>query len=427
MKKPNIMVMTCHDLGRHLGCYGAEVETPHLDRLAGEGMRFRKAFTTAPLCSPSRASLHTGKYPHQVGVNGLSHPPFKMEIEEPEAHLAHHLKRQGYEERILVGFQHLCADSEKLGYSEARFRLGAAESIAEEACTVLDGLSAEEPFYLEVGFFETHRPFDWGGVEAHPPATENPFPYLPDSEAARAEAGALGAAVAALDAGVGRILKTMEERGLGDDTWVIFVTDHGLPFPRAKGTLYDPGLETALIMRWPNGGIPAGAEAGGLVSLVDIVPTILGGIGVGNETSLDGMDLWPWIQSGTGTDGPRKRLFAEKTYHTGYEPMRGIRTEQYKLIVNFETGPAFDVATDIIATPTAATILDQLTALRPAVELYDLDADPLEKVNLAGEPGYEEVVKELREDLFRWMRETEDPLLQGPVCSEHWKSLHPEG
>ncbi|MEX0322676.1 MAG: sulfatase [Puniceicoccaceae bacterium] len=421
MERPNLVVITCHDLGRYLGCYGAPVDSPYLDKLAADGVCFQNAFATSPLCSPSRAAIHTGLYPHRVGVNGLSHPPFSMEIEEPEKHLAHLLADAGYEKRILIGFQHLTMAPETLGYTDTRFKLDSAESISAEASDLIEGLEMDEPFYLEVGFFETHRPFDWGGVEAKPASDGNPFPNLPDSKAAREEAGALAAAVEALDKGVGRILQSLESKGIADNTWVIFVTDHGLPFPRAKGTLYDPGLETTLIMRWPKAGLKDGIEVNGLVSLVDLVPTIVSALECGAAEQLDGIDLWPWLQLGCRDSCPREVVFGEKTFHSGYEPMRSVRSDRYKLIVNFETGPAFDIPTDIIATPTALTVLEELPNLRPVMELYDLEKDPSEKTNLADEPGLKSIRDKLRFSMEQWMLDTGDPLLAGPPKSPRLK------
>jgi arylsulfatase A-like enzyme len=421
MAKPNIVFITCHDLGRYLGCYGAPVSSPNLDRLASDGVLFKTAFAASPLCSPSRAALHTGLTPHQLGVNGLSHPPFGMEIQRPEAHFAHHLSGAGYRERILVGFQHLTADSDSLGYTDARFRLDSADSISAEACEVIQKMDTGSPFYLEVGFFETHRPFDWGNVGPAEQPERNPFPSIPDGKATRAEAAALGGAVKALDDGVGRILEALEKKGISDNTWVVFVTDHGLPFPRAKGTLYDPGLETALLMRWPDGGLCGGIAFPGLVSLIDVVPTMASALKLQVRETLEGVDLWPALSMPAGSSSPRRELFGEKTFHTGYEPLRCIRNARYKLIVNFETGPAFDIATDIVSTPTAPLVLQDLPPLRPTVELYDLQANPQEKNNLAEAADLAIERDRMLQILSDWMRRTSDPLLSGPVESPAFK------
>jgi arylsulfatase A-like enzyme len=409
MTHPNIIWITCHDLGRFLGCYGAAgAVTPHLDALAKDGALFRNAFCTSPLCSPSRASIHTGLYPQSTGMHGLAHEPFGFQLTEPTAHFAHRLQAAGYAHRVLTGFQHLSLKPEELGYTEANFRLAPAREIGREAATVIRRLSGKGPFYLEAGFFETHLPFDWGGIEPVDEAVPVPEGFEGNSEMELAWRGLAGA-VRALDSGVGEILDAVEANGIGADTWIIFTADHGLPFPRAKSTLYDAGLEAAFILRGPEGHWARGGKVmEGLTSLVDVVPTLESEMGTLDKSNCHGNPITE--------ESCREYVFAEKTYHTGYEPMRAVRSCRHKLIVNFTPGPAFSLPSDIMGQPfVGGATLKAAAGQSPLMELYDLEADPLEKNNLAGESAFEDTLNQMLEALGTHLRDTGDPILKGPV------------
>src|SRR5262249_19696231 len=173
-------------------------------------------------------------------------------------------------------------------------------------------------------------------------------------------------------------------RGSQDRTWVIFATDHGIAMPRAKATLYDPGLETALLMRWPDGGLAAGRRLDTMVSNVDVTPTVLEGLGLPIPGELQGRSFWPLLRG--ERFAARGEIFAEKTYHTHYEPMRGVRTATHKLIVNLEVDQAVDVPADVQLSPIYPLMISDFAHVRSTVELYDLASDPLKFTNLAAQP-----------------------------------------
>jgi arylsulfatase A-like enzyme len=417
--RPNILFFTCHDLGRHLGCYGhATVTSPALDALAAGGVRCAQAFCTAPQCSPSRAALHTGLYPHATGVLGLAHPPFGWQLTPPSRHLAHYLAANGYA-TVLIGMQHVIAhgQADQLGYQQVWPVAPAAEE-AVQAGACLRTLAATPPFYLEVGFEEPHRPYDFGGAVPDTSRGVAVPPYLPDLPAARQDLAAFQGAVRAMDAAVGRILTDLEALGLAETTWVIFSADHGIAMPRAKATLYDPGLEIALLLRWPERGLAGGRTVESLVSNVDVVPTLLDGLDLPPPGPLQGRSFWPLLRG--VPDPPRSEIFAEKTFHTYYEPMRAIRTTTHKYILNFEISTAVDVPTDVRASPIYPLLRDELDRAREPVELYDLQVDPGEQTNLAGQDSVAATEADLRHRLRAWMEETRDPLLAGPVASPYY-------
>jgi arylsulfatase A-like enzyme len=410
---PHILQLVCHDLGRHLGCYGrASVATPALDRLAAEGTRFSNSFCTSPGCSPSRAALATGRYPHANGCMGLAHGDFGWELAPGEQHVASLLREAGYY-TVLFGLQHVTYQVEQLGFAEVRPE-GTADQVAANLAGFLQQQSASTPLYLEVNFFEPHRPYDFGGVEPDEERGVVLPPYLPENEAARGEEAALQGAIRKADSAVSEILAALESTGLAPDTLVLFTSDHGLAMPRAKGTLLDAGIEVALILRWP-GVISAATVRDELVSNVDVLPTYLEAAGAPVPDNIQGRSFLSLMRG----DAPAARdaVFAEKTYHEHYDPQRCIRTRRHKLIQRFESSNRAYLPTDIMASPIYPEMFRELAAERSMLELYDLEEDPLECRNLAAEANCAELREDLGGRLRDWMRDTGDPLLHGPIAS----------
>jgi len=416
----NIVLIDCHDLGQHLACYGAtSVTSDNLDGLASDGVRFSQSFCTAPQCSPSRAALYTGRYGHTNGMLGLAHDPFSWRLHDDEIYLAKRLQSAGYH-TAHVGIQHVTENTpeavQALGFDTLLPGFLAPE-IAASAATFIQQ-DHNRSFFLNIGFFEPHRDNE-GGFKVAPPDTSKGVilpPYIPDTPAARQEFGELQGMIRQMDAGVGQILSALDETGLREETWVIFTTDHGLAMPRAKCTMYDPGLETALIMHAPNLGISDGKVIHDLVSHVDLLPTLLDGLGLPIPDEIHGHSYWSRLRNDTHT--PRDAIFASKTFHTDYEPQRALRTERYKLIWNAEVD-IINVPADIMHSPIYPQMIDTLTIERAPFELYDLSLDPEETTNLAYDEAYAVELKQLRAKLLSWMRATDDPLLNGPIASPY--------
>jgi arylsulfatase A-like enzyme len=435
MNRPNILQITCHDLGRHLGCYGIEsVHTPTLDRLAAEGVRFASSFCTSPGCSPSRAAMATGRYSHSNGVMGLAHAHFGWELGPGERHIAGLLAEGGYH-TVLFGLQHVTYHPEKLGFREI-FKDRPADGVAENieqwvsAIGVRSSVSGvgkgstqdrtpntedRTRFYAEVNFFEPHRPFDFGGVASDREKGVQVPPWLADNAASREELAGLQGAIRKMDAAAERILAAVERAGLADGTLVVFTADHGIAFPRAKTTLHDAGIEVALLARWPAGGVAGGAVHEELVSTVDLLPTLLEAAGASAPGNIQGQSFLPLLQGRPYQ--PRTAVFAEKTYHELYDPQRCVRTARHKLIHHFEVASRAYASTDITNGPTYKTMANDLATERSMLELYDLETDPTEQRNLANDASHAGTVADLGRQLRAWMQETEDPLLHGPIAS----------
>ncbi|WP_020617875.1 sulfatase family protein [Paenibacillus daejeonensis] len=425
MTTPNILLLISHDTGRYLGCYGKEVATPAIDRIASEGVRFDNYYCPAPQCSPSRGSILTGRYPQRHGMIGLSHLGFS--IHPTVTTLPMSLAEAGYE-TALIGFSHETIGEEggdrtssgaKLGYETVLpvpgDRAGdvAAKTVGFLQDRASGGEEGKRPFFASVGFFETHREFDEYGPLADPADEIVPPPYLLDTPAVREELALLHGSAKALDAGIERIIGELDRLGLSEDTLVIYTTDHGIAFPRAKGTLLDAGLETALLMRQP-GTLQAGQVVEDLLCNVDLMPTLLEAAGAQGPEELDGVSFLPLLKAPQAAP-PRDHFFAELSWHDQYHPMRAIRTNEFKYIRNFENGPAVYLPLDIHRSPSGIEVRDQYYEPNVPEELYDLQKDPLEQHNLAGNPQYQKMLETLREQVERWMERTDDRLLQGKI------------
>jgi N-sulfoglucosamine sulfohydrolase len=407
---PNIVYLHSHDTGRYVQPYGHQIVTPNIQRLADQGLLFRQALCAAPSCSGSRACLLTGQWAHVNGMTGLAHRGWTLH--DYGRHIVHPLRAAGYWS-ALIGEQHLSIDPSVLGYDHV-VDVGTTRvhSIAPAATQLLRS-RPPQPFFLSIGFFETHREFFEpssvrDALYGAPPA------HLPDTPETRADMASFKASARSLDQGVGAVLHALDEQGLADDTLVVLTTDHGLPFPGAKGTLSDRGLGVMLIVRGP-GGFHGGHVTDALVSQVDLYPTLCELAGAPAPDGLHGHSLMPLVRKEAAQ--VRDELFAELTYHAAYDPQRAIRTRRHKLIRHFG-----DHLEPVLPNVDDSPSKDLLIAAgwgrhpRPREELYDLLMDPGEMRNLAGTATHADVEDELSAALEVWMRDTEDPLLDGPVA-----------
>lgn len=416
--KPNVVLITCHDLGRFLGTYGRDIETPEIDELGERGVLFDNNFATAPQCSPSRGSIMTGKYPHNHGLIGLAHEGYGWELDESEKTLPHYLNEAGYETH-LFGLQHESRTPENLGYENVHGS-GVGERRAEPTTDrFLDFLDDhqrekdERPFFASVGFFEPHRPYGMDQYENEDPNEVSALPFLPDTREIREDLGGLYGLIYRVDESVGRIKRQLKESGLAEDTLLIFTVDHGIAMPRAKGTCYDPGVGVALIVYKP-GEFSGGRRYKELTSNVDLLPFILDYLDIEVPEGLDGKSFLPLLKNGDYSE--KDFVFHEITWHDKYNPIRAIRTNRFKYIRNFVNTPSVYLPADVYDSPSGeATRNGYYRSTRPDEELYDLERDPLEKENLAEEPELSKTKNRLSGMLQTWMQESNDPLLEGPV------------
>ncbi|MFX1601367.1 MAG: sulfatase/phosphatase domain-containing protein, partial [Promethearchaeota archaeon] len=272
----------------------------------------------------------------------------------------------------------------------------------------------DKHFYLCIGDINVHRPFGIGGEPVDPKGVVIP-PYLPDKEIVREDLSQFYGAIQGVDACIGNILKKLEDLGLRENTLFIYTTDHGEAYPRAKCTLYDPGLKTLLLMSWPSSDILQRNKVyNQMVSNIDLLPTLLDLIGAKIPKNIEGRSFLPLLKG--EIDVFRKEIYTEKSFHEYYDPIRSIRTEEFKFIINFEKSETlYQLGMDMQQDALGKYMLKFINKPRPNEELYDLKNDPNEMYNLIDNPNYKDVVKNLKGKLYEWMKRTNDPILKGKI------------
>ena len=416
-KHPNIVVVICHDLGRQLGCYGVDyIRSPRIDAFADNSTRFENSFCAAPQCSPSRAAFWTGRFPHANGVVGLTHAGFANDLNSDERHLAQIIGDAGYETH-LFGSQHEARTAERCGHDVIHGGGNCREVASRVAAYLKENGHDGRPKFLEICFQEPHRPFNRGEIGLFSGDEVSSLPYLPDIPSVREDLVDMEASVASADAAFGIILDALQDSEFRENTMIVFTADHGIPFPLAKMTLYDAGIEIPLIISMPDQ--DRGEVKSEFVSNVDFVPTILELLSMEAPSNLHGVSYAGLINRDTCES--RDAIFAEKTYHTYYDPMRCIRTNRFKFIANFEYAPWQETPPDYrnnakgyVEVQLAVDVPGQ-SWYHPPFELFDLIKDPYEKRNLAEDENYRETRDDLIRRLYQWMVDTKDPLLNGPV------------
>ncbi|MEQ8749283.1 MAG: sulfatase [Amphiplicatus sp.] len=445
--RPNIVLIVADDHGLDaIGAYGNDVvQTPNLDRLAAEGVRFMNAHAAVSSCSPSRSVLLTGKQNHENGMYGLQHWEHHFSSFDDIKSLPVMLTDSGYRTGR-VGKVHLAPDAvykfdSPLSDGAANDMASVARSPVEMVELSEDFIAADGPFFLYFATDDPHRafPFDtypapnsFGNRnEGYPGVTHVEFKpedvivpsFLPDLPAVREELAQYYSSIARLDQGVGALRTILEKHGKLQDTIIIYLSDNGIAFPGAKTTLYQPGIKLPLIIRDPKSRRNGGDVSDALVSWVDITPTILdyANTSADGET-LRGVSLKEHVQKGRKLN--RAAIFGSHTFHEihMYYPMRMIRTKRYKLIHNIEPTLDFPMALDLEQSSTwqafLATGKDRYAGRskegffnRTEFELYDLVEDPDELKNLADDPQHREVLNKLKAELKKFMVDTKDPWL----------------
>ncbi len=416
---PNIIYLHSHDSGRYLQPYGHAVPTPNLQKLAAAGVLFRRAFSAAPTCSPSRASLLTGQCPHQNGMLGLAHRGFSMS--DYSHHLLHTLRGAGYHS-VLAGLQHIANVPETIGFDELlRPKNNNAATVAPLAAEFLSRRTAQ-PFFLDVGFFETHREYPEPTAADDPRYLQPPSP-LPDTPQTRRDMAGYRASARLLDRGVGVVLDALERNGLAANTLVISTTDHGLAFPRMKCNLTDSGWGVSLIMRGP-GVFGGGKVCDAMVSHLDVFPTLCEVLQIGKPAWLEGRSMLPLLRGEKSEINDE--VFAEVNYHASYEPVRAVRTQRYKYIRRF-AGRTTPVLPNCDDGPSKDLWLEYGWKGSEVAqeEMYDLIFDPNEQNNLCPNANSLAALREMRGRMEGWMKRTNDPLLKGPVPAPAGAKVNP--
>lgn len=419
--QPNILMITCHDIGQHLGCYGVDsVNTPNLDGLAAKGVRFSRFYSTSSVCSPARGSLHTGRYPQSNGLMGLTHAPWWWSLNADEQHTAALLRKNGYATH-LIGFNHIDgANWERLGYDAWHSRSLKAEETVDATRDVIEQAeTVDKPFFAKVGFSEVHRAFTHGTDDSRGVFIP---PWLQDTPAVREDLAAFQATIRYFDERVGEILRAVEESGIADNTLIIMTSDHGMPYPGAKWTVRKAGIEVPFIAYKPNSAFSGGRVLDDIVSNVDVLPSLLEYIGAGIPECIQGRSFMSLVQ-GNASGPPRTEACAQYTPDMKRDNLsRCIITDRYHLIRYFDQGRTVDYP--VAVHPQTFAHHEErckTKGTRPFVQLFDLLEDPYELHDIGSDPENSAVVADLSKKLLRWMREVDDPLLDGPLKTPYYE------
>ena len=348
--RPNVLLITSEDHSPHLSCYGdPNIETPHLDGLAAEGMRLANAFVTYSVCSPSRASILTGLYPHQNGQIGLATHKYAMYRNWPN--IASLLKEADYRTGIIGKLHVNPVDAFPFDFqalSGSNFNDRPMEKFADLADRFIRESSA--PFFLMVNYPDAHFPLlrQQYGLPDEPVSAEDVQVMWPeigiDSPRLRGHVADYYNCLLRLDAGIGMLLERLEESGRADNTLVVYLSDHGAQFSRGKTTSYEFGLRVPMIVRWP-GHVEPGLVRHQLVSSIDILPTIMDAVDITAPAHVPGRSL---MQLASQTNPQwREYLFSSIAGSTAFWtfPQRTVRDERYKLILNLTPDRASPAAT----------------------------------------------------------------------------------
>lgn len=433
--RPNLLFITVDDMNwDSVGAFGCPVEgiTPHMDRLAAEGMKFARAHVTVAICQPTRAVWMTGRYPHRNGALGFD--PIAKEVPSlPEA-----LKGAGYltgllgKERHVVPTRHAAFEvirgMKELGQGRE------VEKYREAVREFLARAKAEErSFFLMANAHDPHRPFAGSDQEKWRPRPvvrktytpgEVPVPgFLPDLPEVRQELAEYFTSVHRADEVVGAVLEELEAAGMKGNTLVVFVSDHGMPLPFAKTNCYYDSTRTPMIVRWP-GVVEAGSEnKEDFVSGIDVAPTFLAAAGLPNLAGADGESIVPLLKGGK-VEGRNKVFTMINTISGGKAyPMRAVQDERYLYIWNgwadgktefkneSQSGRTMKAMNQAAKTDPAVAARVEMFVHRTTEELYDLQKDPSCLKNLLDEKGGSATSRSsaMTKALWHWMKDTDDP------------------
>ncbi len=439
--QPNILFLIADDWSYpHAGVYGDQVvRTPVFDRLAAEGALFHHAYTASPSCSPSRAAILNGRYPHQNESGGNLWSEFPAQFPT----YVSVLEENGY-----------FAGSARKGWGPGEFKVSGLEHNPagkryDDFMSFMEAKPEDQPFVFWFGSYDPHRDYETNtGIQSGMAIDQVAVPgFLPDLNCVRNDMLDYYFEVERFDRECGQLIRILEESGQLENTIVVMTSDNGMPFPRAKANLYDYGTRMPLVIRWPEK-INSGTVVHDFVNFIDLAPSFLEAAGIEPPTSMSGSSLWMLISG----ERDSEMVFLERERHANVRkgdlsyPSRAVRTKDYLYIRNLmpERNPAGDPNVhqsvgqwgDVDNSITKFLIMGMEGSsdhnrpdyfalsfgLRPEEELYDVNSDPFQLNNLADQQEYAVMKKELRNHLDEWMRKTRDRRAENPR-STYWDEV----
>ena len=463
--KPNIILIVADDHGMNdLGCYGNQaINTPHLDYLASEGLRFTRAYATAPSCTASRSVILTGLYNHLNGLYGHEHSYHHFRAHDYLKSLPIYLSELGNYETLRIGKYHVAPKTvfkfDRVLKANGRNPVAMADTVAQYLAT-----SKSQPFFL---YFCTQDPHRGGGIVENNPHKPDRFgnrddgypgvepftvapegtvvpDFLPDLAPTRAELQQYYQSVNRVDQGVGRLTAHLKENQLWDNTIIIYISDNGIAFPGAKTNIYEPGIRLPCLVKNVNSA-RKGAVVEALINWADLTPTLLDLAGILPQAReqlalsfanvpLNNQNLKTRLKDFHGASFKKlltgedmtwdNETYASHTFHeiTMYYPMRSVITKDFKLIWNIAHQLPYPHASDLWQSATWQGALKTPNqqygprsvkdyTFRSEFELYDLTNDPLETNNLAENYQHAELFNTMKEKLRSFQEATNDPWL----------------
>ncbi len=428
--KLNVIYIVVHDLGRHLGTYGAKVNTPNLDKIAKNNIKFTNAYCNSAVCSPSRGCAMSGKHAHKNGIVGLTH--FGWRMNDDCDSIVQIFNKNNYE-TVHCGLSHEGEEGD-LHYQydhEVSWDSRNVENAVDDAIAFLKARSKnqEKPFYLNVGTQEVHssiwsrnnksdRLFTKYGGPVPPDDVYLP-PQVPDYPCFKDMFGRFQASVEYMDKEIKYLFDAIDKFGFSDNTMVVFTTDHGVYAPRGKGCLYDFGMANSLIVKMPEN-MKKQFQYDGLIQNIDLLPTILDAAGIEIPDDIDGTSFYSLL---TGENyKPHDKIVTEWNFGGPYEdyyPIRAIRTEKFHFIKHFAETPRYHYLPNELPEKknykdyccTFGPMAWDEKTVGPAIELFDIEKDPNEFVNLANNSDYADIINDFEKQLAQWMKDNNDNFL----------------
>jgi N-sulfoglucosamine sulfohydrolase len=422
--RPNILWLISEDTSPDIGCYGNPlVKTPNLDRLATQGTRYASAYATCPVCSPARSAFMTGMYQTSIGAhNHRSHRDDGYRLPAPVKVITEYLREAGYFVSNGRGTQWDRGGKTDWNFNPASKPFGGTDWRERKP---------GQPFLAQYNFSMTHRNFKRDPQRPIDPGRVEVPPYYPDTALTRRDWADYLESLQVLDTQIGALLQRLDDDGLAENTIVVYHGDHGRPHVRGKQWCYEGGIRVPMIVRKPDGA-GAGGVSENLVSLIDLAPTMMAWAGIEPPSHLQGQAF----------DGPAAKprdyiVAARDRCDETVDRIRCIRKGRYKYIRNFyperpylqfnaykkKQYPTVSLLEMLHAegklTPAQAAFM---ASTRPKEELYDLEADPHEVKNLAGDATQEKTLAHLRALLDAWIANTGDQgaIPEPKALTAHW-------
>ncbi len=414
--QPNFIVFIADDAAwNDCGPYGNNIiKTPNINNLAEEGVVFDNAFLTISSCSPSRCSILTGRYPHSTGA-----PELHMSLPAEQVLFAGELQKAGYYTAV-AGKYHIGGPR-----SEFDSIYGGRPSGCENWVRALQNRPKEKPFFLWLAAIDPHRKYQPNTIpEPHNPANVIVPPFLPDADSTRKDLALYYDEISRLDSYLGQVMQVLKDQGVDENTLVIYMTDNGRPFPRCKTRMYDSGIKTPFIVRWPDKLQKGRTDA--LISSIDIAPTFCELAGANHSGTFQGVSFVPILEDCSAKT--RDYIVGEHNWHDYKSHERAIRNHKYLYIRNaypeFNASPPADAVgsltyQEMIKMYKTGELnknqLDCFIEPRTAEELYDVINDPFQFNNLAENPDFKKELNEMRTMLDNWIVEFGDKIPNSPI------------